>query len=103
MTTTAAVSRSSLPAAAVPDLGYVPVPDVFTLPQGMNFGACSGVALDSKGHIFVLNRGVHALMEFDGEGNYIRTLAHDLFSRPHGLRVDAEDNIWPLTWARISW
>lgn len=97
MTTIAAASRASEPAGSditVSDLGYVPVPDVFKLPQGLNFGACSGVALDSKGHIYVLNRGVHALLEFDGAGNYLRTLAHDLFSRPHGLRIDAEDNIW---------
>jgi len=99
MTNTVAASATGQsargsPDAAVPDLGYIPVPDVFTLPQGMNFGACSGVALNSKGHIFVLNRGIHALMEFDGEGHYIRTLAHDVFTRPHGLRIDGEDNIW---------
>ena len=80
--------------SSVPDLGYAPVPDVFKLPQGVNFGACSGVALDSRGHIYVFNRGVHALLEFDGVGNYLRTLAHDVFSRPHGLRIDAEDHIW---------
>jgi DNA-binding beta-propeller fold protein YncE len=79
---------------AIPDLGYKPVPDVFKLPDGVNFGACSGVALDSRGHIYVLNRSVHALIEFDGDGSYVRTLGHDLFSRPHGLRIDAEGNIW---------
>jgi DNA-binding beta-propeller fold protein YncE len=80
--------------AAVPDLGYVPVPDIFALPQGMNFGACSGVAINSRGHIFVLNRGIHALMEFDGDGRYVRTLADGVFALPHGLRIDTEDNIW---------
>ena len=52
----------------MPDLGYVPVPDIFKLPQGVNFGPCSGVALNSRGHIFVFNCGKHVLMEFDGEG-----------------------------------
>jgi sugar lactone lactonase YvrE len=80
--------------SAIPDLGYKPVADVFKLPDGVNFGACSGVALDSRGHIWVLNRSVHALIEFDGDGSHVRTLGHDLFSRPHGLRIDAEDNIW---------
>ena len=28
----------------VPDLGYKPVPDIFKLPAGMNFGPCSSVA-----------------------------------------------------------
>jgi DNA-binding beta-propeller fold protein YncE len=78
----------------VPDLGYLPVPDVFRLPKGMNFGPCSGVAVNSKGQILVFNRSAHALMKFDAKGNYIRTLAEGVFTNPHGLRVDAEDNIW---------
>ena len=82
------------PGPDVPDLGYEVVPDVFDLPQGMNFGECSGVALNSKGHIFVLNRGKHGLIEFDGDGHFIRTLCDGLFVRAHGLRIDAEDNIW---------
>jgi DNA-binding beta-propeller fold protein YncE len=99
MTHSAAASRTTRsggapPNADAPDLGYIPVPDIFTLPQGMNFGACSGVALNSKGHIFVFNRGAHALLEFDGEGHYLRTLAPGVFAFPHGLRIDAEDNIW---------
>jgi DNA-binding beta-propeller fold protein YncE len=77
-----------------PDLGYRPVPDIFKLPQGMNFGQCSSVAVNSKGNILVFNRGAHALMEFDGRGNYLRSLAQGVFTHPHGLRVDAEDNIW---------
>jgi DNA-binding beta-propeller fold protein YncE len=78
----------------VPDLGYRPVPDVFKLPQGVNFGPCSGVAVTSKGNILVFNRGAHALMEFDRTGRYLRSLADGVFTLPHGLRVDADDNIW---------
>jgi len=77
-----------------PDLGYKPVPDIFKLPQGMNFGPCSSVAVTSKGNILVFNRSAHALMEFDGRGRYLRSLANGVFTLPHGLRVDAEDNIW---------
>jgi hypothetical protein len=80
--------------AGTPDLGYKPVPDVFDLPQGMNFGPCSGVAVNSKGHLFVFNRGQHSLMEFDGKGKYIQSLAEGVFTHPHGLRIDAEDNLW---------
>jgi DNA-binding beta-propeller fold protein YncE len=80
--------------AGVPDLGYKPVPDPFKLPQGMNFGPCSSVAVNSKGNILVFNRSAHALLEFSGKGKYLRSLAEGIFSNPHGLRVDAEDNIW---------
>jgi len=77
-----------------PDLGYRPVPDVFKLPPGMNFGPCSSVAVTAKGNVLVFSRSAHALMEFNGKGKYLRTLAHGVFTQPHGLRVDAEDNIW---------
>jgi len=77
-----------------PDLGYKPVPDVFKLPTGMNFGPCSSVAVNSKGNVLVFNRSAHALMEFTGKGKYLRSLAQGVFTNPHGLRVDARDNIW---------
>jgi DNA-binding beta-propeller fold protein YncE len=79
-----------------PDLGYVAVPDVFRLPPNANFGAVSGVAINSKGNIFVLSRGPQPLMEFDASGRYIRGFGEGLFDRPHGLRIDAEDNIWAI-------
>jgi DNA-binding beta-propeller fold protein YncE len=80
--------------AEVPPLDYVAVPDDFKLPAGMTFGSTSGVAVNSKGNILVLSRGPHPLMEFDGTGQYIRSLGQGLYDRPHGLRVDRDDNIW---------
>ena len=82
------------PTIAAPPLGYEPVPDIFKLPVGTNFGACSSVAVNSKGHIFVFHRSAQALMEFDAEGAYRRTLVQGVFTRPHGLRIDAQDYIW---------
>jgi len=75
-------------------LDYIPVPEAFKLPAGMNFGSVSGVAINSKGHVFLLHRGPGPLMEFDADGNFIRALGDGLFDRPHGLRIDADDNIW---------
>jgi DNA-binding beta-propeller fold protein YncE len=80
--------------AEVPPLDYVAVPDDFKLPAGMTFGSTSGVAVNSKGNILVLSRGPHPLMEFDRSGQYIRSLGQGLYDRPHGLRVDRDDNIW---------
>lgn len=84
--------RASL--AGVPDLGYQPAPDPFRLPPGMSFGPCSGVAVNSKGNILVFHRASRALLEFDGRGKFLRSHADGMFTLPHGLRVDAEDNIW---------
>ena len=79
---------------SVPALPYTPVPESFRLPPGMNFGGTSGVAFNSKGNIFVIHRGPMPLMEFDADGNFIRGFGDGLFERPHGLRIDADDNIW---------
>lgn len=78
----------------IPALGYEPVPDIFELPPGVNFGPCSGIAVNSRGHIFVFHRSQQALMEFDPSGAYVGCLAEGIFTRAHGLRVDREDNLW---------
>ena len=80
--------------ANVPDLGYAPAAEFFKLPPGMNFAAVSGVAINSKGAMFVLTRATQPLMEFDRGGNFVRALGEGLLTRPHGLRIDADDNIW---------
>ncbi len=71
-----------------------PVPDAVTLPPNMNLGGVSGVAVDSAGHVFLLHRGPGPLMEFDPDGHFVRAFGEGLFDRPHGLRIDAWDNIW---------
>jgi DNA-binding beta-propeller fold protein YncE len=77
-----------------PRLNYEAVPDFFQLPPGEHFVEPAGVAVNSKGHIYVFHRGKHPLMEFDSAGKFVRSIADDLFVTAHTLRVDAEDNIW---------
>jgi streptogramin lyase len=76
------------------NLNYEAVPDFFKLPPGEHFVEPAGVAVNSKGHIYVFHRGKHPLMEFDSSGKFVRSIADDLFVTAHTLRVDAEDNIW---------
>ena len=78
----------------IPDLGYPPVPDIFKLPAGVNFGPCSGVAVNAKNNVLVFNRSENALMEFTSTGDYVRTMGRGVFTNPHGLRIDREGNIW---------
>jgi DNA-binding beta-propeller fold protein YncE len=78
----------------IPKLNYEAVPNFFQLPAGKNFVECCGVAVNSKGHIYVFHRGKHPLMEFEPSGKFIRSIADDLFVTPHSLRVDSEDNLW---------
>jgi DNA-binding beta-propeller fold protein YncE len=77
-----------------PRLNYEAVPDFFQLPPGEHFVEPAGVAVNSKGNIYVFHRGKHPLMEFDSAGKFVRSIADDLFVTAHTLRVDAEDNIW---------
>jgi len=82
-------------ATAPPKLDYEPVPDFFQLPAGDNFVEPAGVAVNSRGHVYVFHRGSkHPLMEFDASGNFLGSLADDLFVTAHMVRVDSEDNLW---------
>jgi DNA-binding beta-propeller fold protein YncE len=78
----------------IPKLNYEAVADFFQLPAGEHFVEVAGVAVNSKGHIYVFHRGKHPLMEFDASGKFLRSIADDLFVTAHTVRVDAEDNVW---------
>src|SRR5438552_10947898 len=70
--------------------------NLFKLPAGVYFGECVGVALDSKGNIYVANRGLHPLMEFRPDGAFMRFLGEglDIYEAPHTVVIDGQDNIW---------
>jgi sugar lactone lactonase YvrE len=57
-------------------------------------GAPASVAFDAKGHLWVLTRGPQPLFEFDANGAFVRAFGEGLFTRTHGLRFDADGNIW---------
>ncbi len=59
-------------------LGYHPVETGLTLPDGMKMGASSGVAFDAQGHMWVLTRGEHPLMEFDRGGKFLRAMGEGI-------------------------
>jgi hypothetical protein len=94
---------------SVPELAFDSVPDFFKLPAGANFGEVSGVAVNSKGHVFVFTRSnsTHGpayapsaalLLEFGPKGEFIREVGKDLYgwSFAHSVRVDKDDNIWAV-------
>ncbi len=78
----------------IPELPYRPVPDWAQLPPGWNLGETSGVDTDSRGHVYVFNRGPHPIVEFEPGGKFVRSWGEGVFVRSHGLRVDHENNIW---------
>lgn len=79
---------------AVPPLGYHAVETGLTLPDGIRLGASSSVAFDAQGHLWVLNRGEHPLMEFDQQGRFLRSMGEGEYNRAHGMRIAPDGTIW---------
>ena len=77
-----------------PNLGYRPVPANLSLPEGMRMGAPSSVATLRNGNLLVFNRGTQPLMEIDLQGKLVRAFGEGMYTRPHGMRVDPDGNIW---------
>ncbi len=77
-----------------PPLGYQPAETGLSLPDGIALGASSGVAFDAQGHMWVLNRGAHPLMEFDAKGTFLRSMGEGRYNRAHGLRIAPDGSIW---------
>src|SRR6478672_10792089 len=92
--------------ASVPEIPYRSVPEFLKPPPDLYFGEVAGVAVNSKGHIFVFSRGnttgpayaasAAQLLEFGTDGKFVREIGHNLYawSYAHTVKVDAEDNIW---------
>ena len=79
------------------------------LPEGVELGQVTGVAVDSRNHVCVFHRSDrtwiqpfpkekikgHTIAMFNGEtGELIKTFGEDKFIMPHGLSVDPQDNVW---------
>ena len=91
---------------SVPEIPYESVPNFLKLPPDLYLGEVSGVAVNSKGHVFVFSRGntsgpaygaaAAQLLEFDAHGNFVREIGHNLYawSFAHTVKIDPQDNIW---------
>src|SRR5437870_11710194 len=94
--------------AQVPEIPYDSVPNLLKLPPDLHFGEVSGIAVNSKKHIFVYSRGsstgpaygatASQLLEFGPDGKFIREIGKNLYawSYAHAVRVDRDDNIWAI-------
>jgi hypothetical protein len=93
----------------VPEIAFDSVPDYPKLPAGMNFGEVPGVAVNSKGHVFVFTRSNSAtgpaygaaaaqLLEFGPNGEFLREIGKGLYAwaEAHSVRIDKDDNIWAI-------
>jgi len=92
--------------ARVPEIPYRSVPGFLKLPADLYLGEVTGVAVNSRGHIFVFSRGstngpaygasAAQLLEFDSDGKFLREIGHNLYawSFAHSVKIDRDENIW---------
>src|ERR1700675_1716408 len=91
----------------VPQIPYESVPNFLKLPPDMHLGEATGVAVNSKGHVFVYSRSgsstgpaygnaASQLLEFTADGTFIREIGKNLYawSFAHTVRIAKDDNIW---------
>ena len=103
-----AVAFAQQPVTIAPEIPFDSVPNFLQLPDNMYLGEASGVAVNSKKHIFVFTRGnttgpaygatAAQILEFGPDGKYIREIGHNLYawSFAHAIRVDKDDNLWAV-------
>jgi hypothetical protein len=93
---TLAVAAIAAAQANWPKLSYKSDPNWPTLPPGWTFEETPGVAVDKREHVFVFHRGPHSIIEFDKDGNVVRSWGDGVFVRPHALEFDPEGNLWAV-------
>ena len=96
------------PSTTAAEIAFDANPIFLQLPKDLHLGEPSGVAINSKKHIFVFNRGnstgpaygatAAQVLEFGPDGKFIREIGHNLYawSFAHDVRVDKDDNIWAI-------
>ena len=64
--------------------------------EGWEMGMTSWVASDSKGLIYLLQRGDKAdpVIVMDRQGKIVRSWGKGMYAMPHAIRVDPQDNVW---------
>lgn len=91
-----------------PVLPFESVTDFLKITPDMNFGETLGVAVNSKGHVVVLNHPGSAttgpiygnattnIWEFDATGKFVREIGKGVYglAYSHSVRFDKYDNLW---------
>ena len=92
-----------------PEIPFDSVPNFLKLPNDMNLGEASGVAVNSKGEVAVYTRSNSAsgpayaatasqILLFDKTGKFLREIGKGVYawSYAHAIRYDKDDNLWAI-------
>ena len=58
-----------------------------------NFIQVSGVAVDHQGHVLVLHRGAHPILEFESNGRFVRAWGDGMFSEGKVAAIAPRDRV----------
>ena len=64
------------------------------LPAGYSWYEVAGVACDSRGQVYVFNRGDHPVMVFERGGTFLRSWGEGDSARPHGITIGPDDSVY---------
>jgi DNA-binding beta-propeller fold protein YncE len=87
-------------------IDFQPVDGFLKLTDDMSLGPCSGVDIDSRGNVYVIQRKAPPILCFDSSGKFLRSWGTTLVGRDsdmvgaHGIRVDKDDFVWITDRAR---
>jgi NHL repeat len=101
-------AQSPAARTAVPLIPFDAATDFLKISPDMNFGEVLGVAVNSKGHVVVLNHPGNGsagplygnastqLLEFDQTGKFVREVGKNVYGigYSHSVRFDKYDNLW---------
>ena len=64
--------------------------------EGWQLGMVSWIAVDREGFIYLLQRGNKAdpIVVVDREGHVVRSWGKGMYTMPHSIRLDSEQNVW---------
>jgi len=102
------VSGQTPPNVNIPTIPFDSSTDFLKYSPDMNLGEVLGVAVNSKGHVVVLNHPGSAtsgplygnastqLLEFDQNGKFVREIGKGVYGLgySHSVRFDKYDNLW---------
>jgi DNA-binding beta-propeller fold protein YncE len=74
---------------------YEVVQDWAQLPPGWCFYNASSVTIDSKNHVYVLDRSRdHPVMVFNRDGEFLNSWGKGVFRQGHFIRIDSKGFLW---------
>jgi len=82
---------------------YRTIPNWGKLPNGRVWGSTAAIDIDSHDHVWVAERcsanscvgsSLDPILEFDTDGNLLKSFGAGMFVFPHGMCVDKDGNVW---------